>query len=426
MTARVPTSLTDSDPAATPAGDQPGDLRAAGYQLIAQIATSAYGPLWAARASGGAEDGRIVLLRRVGKQPRVEPAVLRRVAGAAFAALDVRDPRLAAVLDVVVTDEEVALAIEYVEGELLRSVQRRAGLGNQPLPIPVVLKLALELSRGAIRARDCFRDATRAEPSLRSALHGGLSPDSILLTTYGDPVLLDVGVAGLVLARPEHGMHAEMAPYRAPEQHAAGDVDERSDVFVLGVIVWELLANRPLFGSPRWLRFVSTSEEPAPNEREQALRARHRVLEMPIPRLDAVVRAGAAVPRDVATLVASTLERNPSQRLPSLDALHDALEALGPGRLATSETVGATVTLLASTSIEARRLALSSVTGRVPSDPADEIDSVRPTQPPRASMDPELAALEQLVSSPGALRSLDSRDRKPPPLPRRKGPPRGE
>jgi hypothetical protein len=419
MTFRRPPNERSADAAAAPRVSAVGAGR---YQLIAQIAAAPCGPLWVARTAGGAEEGRVVLLRRIGKQPPLETSLLRKIARGAIAAMDVRDSRVAAALNVVVTDDEVAIVTEYVEGELLRSLQRRAGLGNRPIELGAVLRLALDLTSGAIAARDGWRAATQKEPTLRAACHGGLSPDSILVAAFGDPVLLDLGVAGLLTARADHALHPEIAPYRAPEQLSSGVIDERADVFTIGVILWELIANRPLFGSPRWMRFVAQTGELPESASEEAERARSRVLEMPIPRLDAVVRAGPAVPRIVADVVATALERSPGDRHRTLEALEGALEALGRDHLSTPDSVAHAVTALARTSIEARRLALASVTGRFPVASADELDSVRPTLPPRSAMDSGEHKLQELVSTPGALRSLETQLQRPPPLPKRRGP----
>jgi serine/threonine protein kinase len=384
---------------------------------VAQLAPSAYGPLWVARVASGAEDGRIVALRRVGKGPLLDDAALARTATAAFAAMDARHPRIVAVLDVVLTKTELGIVTEYVEGELLSSLQRRAGLGNKPFELSVALRLVLDAVHAAIAARDAFRAATAAEPSLRNAVHGGLSPDSLLVASYGEVLLLDVGITGVVLGRPETQEQAAVLAYRAPEQILTGVADERADVFTLGTLLWELALNRPLFGSPKWPRWTAPHDGESPSS-DEAARTRRKVLDMPVPRLDAVVRAGARVPRDVAAIAARALERDPDRRFPSLEALRSALEALGSERFAPPEAVTETLLSLAGTSLEARRHALSMVTGRQLHDGAP-IDSLRPTLPPRpADSGPPLP---ELASSPEAVGALGAQIRKPPPLPKRAG-----
>ncbi|HVU05283.1 MAG TPA: protein kinase [Polyangiaceae bacterium] len=421
----------------TPDGTQKGDPRpleessatrlALGksrYQMIAQIATSAWGPLWVARSADGPEAGRIVSIRRIGRRPPLDPALLRKLATCAFTAMNVRGGNVAAVLDVVVTGTEVAVVTEYVEGELLRSLQRRIGLGNRPIEVPVALRLALDLTRAAILAKEGWRAVTDDDPSLKSALHGGITPDSLLVATYGEPILFDVGVAGLALSRAELSDNPELVPYRAPEHLATSVADERSDVFTLGIVLWELLSNRPLFGSPRWLRNSTPADASAPSPAEEAARARHRVLEMPIPRLDAVVRAGAPIDRALATVVARALERNPADRPRTLDELERQLVALGPGRFATTDDVSDVIATIASTSLEARRLALASVTGQFPVGEAGRADQNRPTISPTAPSAEATLRLEELASSPDALAALQTaRGAKPPPLPpkRRRG-----
>jgi serine/threonine protein kinase len=396
-----------------------------GYQLIAQLATSPIGPLWVARSAAGAERGRVVLLRRLAKPVPLDAATFRRAAIAAFAAREVRDPRLLAVLDVVVGDVELGVVTEYVEGELLRSLQKRCGLGNRPVDLRVALRLGLDVTLAAIAAKQGFLHAADAGDASGS-VHGGVLPDSILVASYGESALLDVGVSSAALSRHDLVQRADVIGYRAPEHVLMGVTDERSDVFTIGVLLWELCANRPLFGSPRWTRLSSVPPPPGNDESagaQQAARARRKVLEMPIPRLEAVVRAGAPVPKDVAAVIAHALERDPGKRTPSLEALCQALEELGAPRFAPTEEVGAWVRSVASTSLEARRVALAAVTGQPSRPPTSRDAASRTTMPPAATIEPVGLRFEELVTSSDALAALareSTHDAAPPPLPRRR------
>ncbi len=401
-----------------------GDVRR-GYHLIAQLATSPIGPLWVGRSAAGVERGRVVLLRRLAKPLPLDTVTFRRAAIAAFAAREVRDPRLLAVLDVVVGDSELGVVSEYVEGELLRSLQKRCGLGNRPFDLRVALRLGLDVTLAAIAAKQGFLHANGAGDAAGS-VHGGLLPDSILVASYGESALLDVGASSAALSRHDLAQRADVIGYRAPEQILMGAADERSDVFTVGVLLWELCANRPLFGSPRWARLSSVPPPPGNDESagvQEAARARRKVLEMPIPRLDAVVRAGAPVPKDVAAVIAHALERDPGKRTPSLEALGQALEELGSKRFAPTEEVGAWVKSVASTSLEARRVALAAVTGQPSRPPTSRDATSRTTMPPAPTIDPVGLYFEELVTSSDALAALareSPHEPTPPPLPRRR------
>ena len=102
------------------------------YQLVAELAKEPLGDLHAGRSAGGGDQGRMVAVRRVPREMLSEEEA-HRLGEAVFAAMEVRHPKVAAVLDLVMDATEVAVASEYVEGETLRSLMaefaaRRSGV----------------------------------------------------------------------------------------------------------------------------------------------------------------------------------------------------------------------------------------------------------------------------------------------------------
>jgi eukaryotic-like serine/threonine-protein kinase len=345
------------------------------YTLVTELAPGAFGPLWAARVASGAEEGRLVVVRRIAV-PGGDTGLVQRLSEAAFAAMEVRNAKIAAVLDVVVAEREVAVVSEYVDAQALRSLMRLAALKREPIPPAVALRIAMDVLQALRAAREAW-----SGQALEDGFHGGLTPDSVLLATFGDVMLADLGVSAVIVASEALKDDPSVVAYRAPEQLAAtAPADERADVFTIGVLLWELIVSRPLFGFPGRLR-----ERDGP--RVGGAGAAEDVRTKPIPALDAVERVGAPVPRQVVDVVKRALERDPKDRFQSVEQMLGHILAQARGIAATPEQVAMILDRLARSEIDARRASIASL-GGVDSDrpisdrPSGEPPSGRPTRRP--------------------------------------------
>lgn len=349
------------------AGEGPdlGGLRRIGrYGLVVDLEAE-FGQRWVGVVTEGPERGRLVLIRRF-PTDGLAPSELQRLTRAGITAMVIRHPKVAAVLDVVAEGGHLAVVSEYVEGESLRNLQRLAAASDSPLPPPVVLSIlhdAIEALRGA---RDQWKQMVRGnEETLGDAVHGGLAPDSVLIAAFGDTMLTEVGLAGAMVQHSSALRSPALLPYRAPEQLSRGrGMAERCDVFSLGVIAWELLANRPLFGHrDRFTRAASADAE----ELERSL------FSGAIPPLDRLPRQGAPIAPAVVDLLRNALLRDPLKRIPSLDRFAGDVGGLPRELFASPEQVAVALDRLARSALQARRDALELEVG---------VDSVRESNPP--------------------------------------------
>src|SRR5262245_673985 len=217
------------------------------YGLVSEVSRSAASSLWIARTDEGVDEGRLVLVRRL-ERASIDPRALDALHRAGERATRIRDPRIVAVLDVVATEREVALVSEYIEGEPLRSVQRLAAQRGAPLPVAASMRIALDVLMGISAATDSFLQIASSLPRAGST-HGCVSPDCVLIASFGDSMLTDLAVGGLGNAIALGSRPAAALAYAAPECFdAAATPDERADVFSVGAMLWELVAGKPLFG----------------------------------------------------------------------------------------------------------------------------------------------------------------------------------
>lgn len=155
-------------------------------------------------------------------------------------------PNIVAALDFGRVDDSYFFAMEFVDGVTLKEVLYHRRQTEDPLAPADICWLLRQILEGLAFAHSGARDA---EGHLLRVVHRDLSPHNILLDRAGQVKISDFGVARAL--RDDHDLHthnlAGKPAYMAPEQLRKSSIDERSDLFGLGVIAWEALTNRRLF-----------------------------------------------------------------------------------------------------------------------------------------------------------------------------------
>ncbi len=193
------------------------------------------------------------------------------------------------------------IAMEYLDGQPLDTVLRAPDASKTFTP-RMWAAIASEALAGLQYAHElCDYDGTSLE-----IVHRDVSPHNVFLTYDGEVKLVDFGIAKATLntTRTETGILKGKVTYMAPEQ-AGGNVDRRSDVFSLGICLWEALTGTRLFvgDAMRVLNKLLFEEIPRPSS----------VMPSLDPRLDAIV--------------ARALEKEPAARFQSAEEMKDALDA---------------------------------------------------------------------------------------------------
>ena len=218
----------------------------------------------------------------------------------ARAAASLRDPNVVTVFDVGEHDGRPFFVMELLEGGDLRALLRARGrLGPRE---------AGRIALGVARAL--------AAVHARGLIHCDVKPHNVLLTRDGQPKLVDFGISeAWASGAAEQAMIIGSAPYLSPEQVRGEPVDPRSDVYALGLLLYELLAGRPAFtgSSPGEVAAMRLRAPPRP--------IRELVPEVPPALADALERALAPDPEGrfpdagaMATALAAALSNEPARR----------------------------------------------------------------------------------------------------------------
>lgn len=138
------------------------------------------------------------------------------------------------------------IAMEYLEGQSMKTVERRLSPGG--LPLPTQLRILSEVAKGLHYAHSL----QGFDSEHLGVVHRDVSPHNIFLTYEGQVKLLDFGIAKAAnaLHLTKVGVIKGKADYIAPEQIRGEDVDCRADIFSLGVMLWEALAGKRFAGGP--------------------------------------------------------------------------------------------------------------------------------------------------------------------------------
>jgi len=217
---------------------------------------------------------RLYAVKRLKPAFRDDESLLRMFLDEARIAGSIRHPNVVSVLDVVDTDDEGPLLVmEYIDGVTLSALIRRCVRNDRPLPLQIVLRIGAQVADG-LHAAHVLRDVDGSEMRV---VHRDLSPQNILIGYDGVARVTDFGIAKALdvaaeRTRTETGILKGKYGYLAPEVLRFKPAEPRSDLFALGVVLFEAAASRRLYrGGVDAARAIL--EEPPPDlgeEREDA------------------------------------------------------------------------------------------------------------------------------------------------------------
>src|SRR4051812_15805377 len=164
----------------------------------------------------------------------------KRFRDEAMVAVRLQHGNLVTVFDAGRHDDQIYIAMEYVDGKDLLAVWNRCAQRRVPFPIDVAAYIVKELSRGLAYAHG-FAGL--------NLVHRDVSPANVLLSYTGEVKLTDFGLATstLKLQQTAPGIIFGKLSYLAPEQARREPLDGRTDIYTAGILLWEMLPGQQLF-----------------------------------------------------------------------------------------------------------------------------------------------------------------------------------
>jgi serine/threonine protein kinase len=298
----------------------PAPMRLGPYELLRRIATGGMAEVYLARRAGPHGFQKIVAVKRILPQYARDPDFVAMFVDEARVCARLTHPNIVQVFDFGEHDGELYMAMEYVDGTTGARVIRAAATRAEDVPLDVALHVALSV----LRALEYAHGARDDEGRPLFLVHRDVSPGNVLIDRSGAVKLTDFGIARAaeIERRTDAGQLKGKLGYMSPEQVVGRELDARSDLFTLGIVLTEMVILRPLFSGGK--------------ELDVLLRIRDADLA-------AIDRASHRVPDDLRNVLFRALAKDPLMRFPSATAFAEAIEEIirrrrlqiGPSRLAT-------------------------------------------------------------------------------------------
>src|SRR5580700_8145546 len=245
--ARTPShsSLSSSSGSLAEGRFVPGALLAARYRIVAMLGRGGMGEVYRAH---DLTLGQEVALKFLPEVASSNPAALARFYNEVRIARQVSHANVCRVYDLGEVDGQPYLSMEYIDGEDLGSLLRRIGR----LPSDKAVEIARQLCAGVAAAH------------AKGVLHRDLKPANVMLNGRGQVVVTDFGLAALADEIPGEEIRNGTPAYMAPEQLAGREVTARSDIYSLGLVLYEIFTGKRAFEAASLAELVRLHSETSP------------------------------------------------------------------------------------------------------------------------------------------------------------------
>jgi tRNA A-37 threonylcarbamoyl transferase component Bud32 len=291
----------------------PGTLLGGRYRIVERLGRGGMGEVYRA---DDLKLGQPVALKFLPPEVDRDPARLMQLHNEVRMARQVSHPNVCRVYDIDEVDGHTFLSMEYVDGEELASLLRRVGRFAPDR----ATEIARQLCAGLAAAHE------------RSVVHRDLKPANVMLDATGKVRITDFGLAGIS----GEAVRAGTPAYMAPEQIAGGQVTPQSDIYALGLVLYELFTGQRAFEARSLSELLRKREEgpPPPSQLVRDLdasidRAILRCLERdPADRPSSALGVAAALPGGDPLAAALAAGETPSPEMVAASGSTSALKPL--------------------------------------------------------------------------------------------------
>jgi tRNA A-37 threonylcarbamoyl transferase component Bud32 len=259
---------------------------------------------------------RVVAVKMIHAHLSNEPDFVRRFEEEAKAVAQLRHPNIIQVYDFNHDDENYFMVLEFVPGETIQDHLKRLSASGRRLSITNALEYMIDICEAVDYAHQ------------RGMIHRDIKPANLMLNVMGQAILMDFGIAKIV-GGTQHtatGAVVGTAMYMSPEQIKGEHPDRRSDIYSLGVTLFEMVGGRPPFEADSAMTLMMMHiNDPVPNPRD----------------------LNPEVPDDLVAVINKALAKHPNDRFQTAaqmaTALRKVLGRIRAGTAIETPTPGATM-----------------------------------------------------------------------------------
>ncbi|NMO18047.1 protein kinase [Pyxidicoccus fallax] len=274
------------------------------YQLMRKLATGGMAEVFLAKSSGPLGFEKHLVVKRILPHLAEDPQFVEMFLAEAKLAARLNHANIVQIFDFGMEGGSYFIAMEYVDGVDLRTLKRRAKHQGTSIAFPLCARLLSMACEGLAYAHELVDSATGQPLNL---IHRDISPDNIFVSKTGGLKILDFGIAKATTAglRTQSGVLKGKVPYMPPEYLLGEPIDARTDIYALGVVLFELVAGRRPYRSDNDARLIqAVLNEPLPDIRD--------------------LRQG--VPEQLVQILSRALAKHPHRRYGSCREFHADLE----------------------------------------------------------------------------------------------------
>jgi formylglycine-generating enzyme required for sulfatase activity len=251
---------------------------------------------------------RTVAIKLIHPHLSTDPEFVRRFEQEAASVAQLRHPNIVQVYDFDHDETVHYIVLEYVSGQTLQDLLKALNASNQRLPLTSTVPIMATIC-------DAVSYAHR-----KAMIHRDLKPANVMLNQRGEPILMDFGVAKM-LGETQHTMTGTVigtALYMSPEQAQGAAIDSRTDIYSLGVMLFEMITGRPPF------------------EGDSAVAIMMKHVNDPVPD---ICEIDDCVPDELVVVVHKALAKDPAQRFQTAAQMAAALRSVDAALTASPPTI---------------------------------------------------------------------------------------
>ncbi|MBI1948204.1 MAG: protein kinase [Deltaproteobacteria bacterium] len=286
-------------------GDQPFPQPFGPYVLERFVASGGMAEVFLARRTDGALPPELRLcVKRILTEVQKQPEYVTMFKDEAALSMRLIHPNIVRVFDFGDVGGRLYMAMEYVDGMDIGTLQRKLRVKSEALSVQHALQIGVDICAGLAHAHTLVDEQRRP----LKLIHRDVSPQNIMISAKGEVKLTDFGIAKAV-GRETHtatGMIKGKVQYMAPEQALGQHIDQRIDQFAAGIVVWEMVTGQRLFAD------------------KSELLVFEKIIRQSTPKASSV---RPEVPAVVDQVIARALAKSPDERYPDMRAFGAALSA---------------------------------------------------------------------------------------------------